>query len=333
MSFIWPAMLLLLLTIPVGVALYLVRERRRRARMAAFGVSGGVARLRRRGAPAAPARPADRRGIRRRLPAVLVVAGLTILVASLARPQSVVGVPRIEGTVILAFDVSGSMAATDLAPTRMEAAKAAARAFVERQPSSVRIGVVAFSDSGFSVQVPTNEPSEVVAAIDRLGPGARHVAGERHRGLAADHRDRRRPAADRLLLERLAGAHPAADPGPEGHVRPGDHRAGHRRGEHHRPRPAPVPPRRPPTAASGSTRSGSGPRPGPRSRSRASASTRPSTRTRSGRSRRGPTARTTRPPTRRRSPRSTTTSRSAWSSTPSRWRSPRCSPAPASCCC
>src|SRR6185436_8026203 len=146
MSFIWPAMLLLLLTIPVGVALYLVRERRRRARMAALGVFRGggqatsVAGSGAAGSSAAApaARPADHRGIRRRLPAVLVVAGLTILVASLARPQSVIGVPRVEGTVILAFDVSGSMAATDLAPNRMEAAKAAARAFAERQPTSVR---------------------------------------------------------------------------------------------------------------------------------------------------------------------------------------------------
>jgi len=170
MSFIWPAMLLLLLTIPVGVALYLVRERRRRARAAAFGVSGGLGNGSGPGAQAPAGRPADRRGIRRRLPAVLVVAGLTILVASLARPQSVIGVPRVEGTVILAFDVSGSMAATDLAPNRMEAAKAAARAFAERQPTSVRVGVVAFSDSGFSVQRPTNDQAEVVAAIDRLGP-------------------------------------------------------------------------------------------------------------------------------------------------------------------
>ena len=77
----------------------------------------------------------------------------------MARPQRVVSVPALEGTVILAFDVSGSMAATDLAPTRMEAAKAAARAFVEHQPATVRIGVVAFSDSGFSVQVPTNDPA------------------------------------------------------------------------------------------------------------------------------------------------------------------------------
>ena len=96
--------------------------------------------------------------------------------------------PRVEGTVILAFDVSGSMAATDLAPTRMEAAKAAARAFVERQPATVRIGVVAFSDSGFSIQVPTDDPVQVTAAIDRLAP---------ERGTADRPRHRHRPDHDR----------------------------------------------------------------------------------------------------------------------------------------
>jgi Ca-activated chloride channel family protein len=72
--------------------------------------------------------------------------------------------------VILAFDVSASMAAEDLKPTRMEAAKAAARDFVNRQPRSVVIGVVAFSDSGFSVQSPSNDQAAVLAAIDRLAP-------------------------------------------------------------------------------------------------------------------------------------------------------------------
>ena len=99
-----------------------------------------------------------------------MLAGLALLVLALARPQAVVSVPRVEGTVILAFDVSGSMAADDLAPTRMEAAKAAARAFVERQPTTVLIGVVAFSDSGFSIQVPTDDAVQVTAAIDRLAP-------------------------------------------------------------------------------------------------------------------------------------------------------------------
>ena len=169
MSFIWPPLLLLLLAIPIGVAIYRRREARRAERAAAFGWgSGAVAAAARGGSGQLPAR---RRGPwLRRLPAILTVAGMTVLVLALARPQSVIGVPRLEGTVLLAFDVSGSMAATDLAPTRMEAAKAAAKAFVERQPSSVRIGVVAFSDSGFAVQPPTNDQSEVQAAIARLGP-------------------------------------------------------------------------------------------------------------------------------------------------------------------
>ena len=60
----------------------------------------------------------------------------------------VVGLPKVEGIVILAFDVSGSMSADDFEPTRMEAAKAAAREFVNKQPSNILIGVVAFSDGG-----------------------------------------------------------------------------------------------------------------------------------------------------------------------------------------
>ena len=161
MSFIWPAVLILLLVIPLGVAVYVMRERRRRARITAtLG-------------PLKPAvAPGGGRGrqIRRRIPAALLVAGMTILVVAMARPESVIGVPRFEGTVVLAFDVSGSMAATDMAPTRMEAAKAAARTFVASQPKSIQIGVVAFSDAGFSVTVPTDDQSAVLAAIDRLGP-------------------------------------------------------------------------------------------------------------------------------------------------------------------
>jgi Ca-activated chloride channel family protein len=99
-----------------------------------------------------------------------MLVGLTLLVVAMARPEGVVSVPRVEGTVILSFDVSGSMAADDLEPTRMEAAKVAARAFVERQPPTILIGVVAFSDSGFSIQVPTDDQTLVLAAIDRLTP-------------------------------------------------------------------------------------------------------------------------------------------------------------------
>ncbi len=114
--------------------------------------------------------PAGGPGLRRHIPPAFFLLGVTILLLALARPQAVVSLPRVEGTIILAFDVSGSMAATDLEPTRMEAAKAAARDFVQRQPSSMQIGVVAFSDSGFSVQAPTYSPDTVLAAINRLTP-------------------------------------------------------------------------------------------------------------------------------------------------------------------
>src|SRR6185369_4902674 len=121
MSFIWPAVLILLLVIPLGVAIYVTRERRRRARITAtLG-------------PLQPAvAPGGGRGrqIRRRIPAALLVAGMTIL---------------------------------DVAPTRMEAAKAAARTFVASQPKSIQIGVVAFSDAGFLVTVPTDDQSAVLA--------------------------------------------------------------------------------------------------------------------------------------------------------------------------
>jgi Ca-activated chloride channel family protein len=160
-SFIWPAMLLLVLVVPLGAGLYTLFERRRRRRVAAYGVH----------TPATDGDGAGRPGpLRRRIPAALILAGLTILVVSLARPQSVVSLPRVEGTVILSFDVSGSMAADDLDPTRMEAAKAAARVFVEQRPPSMLIGVVAFSDSGFSIQVPTTDETLALAAISRLAP-------------------------------------------------------------------------------------------------------------------------------------------------------------------
>jgi Ca-activated chloride channel family protein len=170
-SFIWPPLLFLLLAVPLGVWAYRSRERRRAARVATFGwgpkSSSGDA-------------PSMGRAARwtRRIPAVCTLFGVTILVFSLARPQSVIGVPRLEGTVLLAFDVSGSMAATDVAPTRMEAAKTAALAFVDDQPASVRIGVVAFSDSGVSTQAPTGDRAAILAAIQRLEPERGTSIGE-----------------------------------------------------------------------------------------------------------------------------------------------------------
>jgi Ca-activated chloride channel family protein len=157
MSFIWPAMLYTLLLIPLLALFYVRIQRRRRKFRAQFGDQW---------TQQAAAPPSWRRHI----PAVFFSAGLTVLLLALARPEAVVSLPRVEGTVILAFDVSDSMAAGDIQPSRLEAAKAAAREFVDQQPISMQTGVIAFSDSGFSVQLPTNDQSAILAAINRLEP-------------------------------------------------------------------------------------------------------------------------------------------------------------------
>ena len=110
----------------------------------------------------------DALGSRRHLPALFCSA--CILFFALARPQMSVSLPKVEGIVILAFDVSGSMSATDFEPTRMEAAKEVGREFVKRQPSTVKVGIVSFSDNGFSMQLPTNDQEAILSSIDRLHP-------------------------------------------------------------------------------------------------------------------------------------------------------------------
>jgi Ca-activated chloride channel family protein len=159
MSFIWPLALLSLLAVPALVAAYCWLLARRAATRAELGTMG----LARSGTGA----PVGRR--RHVVPAVFLL-GITVLLVGLARPEATVDLPRREGTVILAFDVSSSMTADDLRPSRMGAAKAAARAFVSQQPSTIKIGVVAFSDDGRVVQEPTDRKRDVLAAIKRLTP-------------------------------------------------------------------------------------------------------------------------------------------------------------------
>ena len=159
MTFTWPLMLLSLLLIPLFIALYLRLQRRRQKIVENIGSLGFVQDAQ-----------GGRAGNRRHIPPILFMVGLTILLVALARPNAVVALPGLESTVILSFDVSGSMAAEDMQPTRMEAAKAAAREFVGRQPSNVKIGVVAFSDGGIAVQPPTSDQEAILAAIDRLAP-------------------------------------------------------------------------------------------------------------------------------------------------------------------
>jgi Ca-activated chloride channel family protein len=152
MTFIWPWMLLSLLALPL-LLVYARGNRRGRQRAALDGA--GVF------------RSVTPPGKRRRVPLLFSLTGLTCLLFALARPEMPLSLPRAEGTVILAFDVSASMAADDLEPSRMDAAKTAAATFIDAQPATVRIGVLAFSDGGLLVQPPTDDRAELLLAHPR----------------------------------------------------------------------------------------------------------------------------------------------------------------------
>jgi Ca-activated chloride channel family protein len=158
MTFIWPFMLLALTLVPVFALMYLSQQRRGRA-LAASAAAQGLF----------PAR--KRHGSRRHIPALFFMTAVAALLFALARPQTVVSLPRVGGIVMLTFDISGSMRADDVKPTRFEAAKAAAKAFVESAPGTVEIGVIAFSEGGLMTQSPTYDRTQVMAAIDRLAIG------------------------------------------------------------------------------------------------------------------------------------------------------------------
>jgi Ca-activated chloride channel family protein len=157
MTFGSPWNLALLVIVPAMVVAYVKSRRRRARRVAALAGQGLVTTA-----------SSSRMRIRRHVPFAFFAAALTVLLVGMARPMTTVKTPKREGTVILAMDVSNSMNADDVKPTRIEAAKTAARAFVDRQPPAVKIGVVAFGDGAVIVQQPTSEHGEVTKAIDRL---------------------------------------------------------------------------------------------------------------------------------------------------------------------
>ena len=138
--------------------------RRRSAALAAAGVAAGD----------------PGRGRRRaRLGGVwLTIAGVAVLAIAVAGPAASVPVSRAAGTVILAMDVSGSMTATDVAPTRLDAAKQAAVSFIDAQPPSVDIGVIAFHQGGLEAALPTADHATVTAAVRRLAPGGGTSLGD-----------------------------------------------------------------------------------------------------------------------------------------------------------
>ncbi|MGD0808969.1 MAG: VWA domain-containing protein [Acidimicrobiales bacterium] len=160
MSFASPGWLIGFVLLPVVVAAYVLGRRKRRQRAAALAAqgfsTGGLAR---------------QRTWRLHAPFALFLAALALLVIASARPMTTVKTPRREATVVLAIDVSNSMAAADIKPSRIAAAKLAAEDFVREQPSGVRIGVVAFGPSAVIVQPPTFDHAVVLQAVGHLSLG------------------------------------------------------------------------------------------------------------------------------------------------------------------
>ena len=157
MTFAEPLLLVGLLLVPLAIAAYLLIQRRRDRYAVRFTNVDLLSNL----------VPKTARW-RRHVPPVLYLGAIAALVFALARPSMVVAVPREEATVILTMDVSGSMQATDVSPTRLAAAQKAASDFVDQLPAKFKVGVVAFSTSARVVASPTTDRAAIHAAIDGL---------------------------------------------------------------------------------------------------------------------------------------------------------------------
>jgi Ca-activated chloride channel family protein len=157
-SFVWPEALWLLAAAPLLVAAYVAILRRKKRSLLRYANLLMVK-------EAMGQRPLWRRHV----PPALYLLSLAVMVVAIARPEGMVTLPSQKQTIILAMDVSGSMRARDVLPSRLEAAQAAARAFVNELPGrSTKVGVISFAGSAAVVQAPTDNREDVIAAIDRF---------------------------------------------------------------------------------------------------------------------------------------------------------------------
>ena len=191
MSFQSPWLLVGLALIPALCVAYVFTERRRRRAAAAFA-SPRVA------VSAVPRSP----GWRRHLPLGLAGLATAALIAALARPQVSVAVPAEQATIVLAMDHSGSMMATDVAPSRLEAAKDAGEAFLDEVPDRVRVGGVVFNHRAQAVSSPTTDRDEVRSALEAaMTPSGGTATGDALATSLAMIRSQKAPGAIVLLSD------------------------------------------------------------------------------------------------------------------------------------
>jgi Ca-activated chloride channel homolog len=156
-SFREPAVLLGLVLLPVALLAYLAIQGKRRRQAAAFGNPALL-----------PGLMTARPGWRRHLPAGLLLLAVAALVLALARPQRSVAAPQRAATVVLVNDVSGSMRADDVDPTRLTAAVKSAKVLADRTPDNFRLGLVTFADYAQQLVAPTTDRGAVDGALDRM---------------------------------------------------------------------------------------------------------------------------------------------------------------------
>ena len=157
MTYEWPLLLWSLALVPILLLLYVLAQYRRRAYAVRFT---NLALLR----DVVGRRP----GLRRHIPPLFFLLGIGALLFSLARPSAVIAIPRDEADVVLVVDTSGSMTATDLRPSRIVAARAAAEKFVQALPPNTRVGLVEFSTRARLASPLTRDRTVVLSAIRGL---------------------------------------------------------------------------------------------------------------------------------------------------------------------
>ena len=167
MSFQSPLLLLALLALPLLVAGYLYNQRRRRAyavRFTNLALLGQVV--------------GKQPAFRRHLPAVLFLLATAGLLLALARPTAAILVPRERASVMLAVDVSGSMAASDVQPSRMEAAQQAGKTLIDKLPGQAQVGLVSFNGQATLINPLTNDHQAVENSLEGLRPGGGTAIGD-----------------------------------------------------------------------------------------------------------------------------------------------------------
>ena len=157
MTFMWPSLLWLLLAVPLLVAVYWWLLRRKKKASLRFASLSIV----REAMDTGP-------GFRRHIPPILFLLAITLMLLAASRPFAVVTLPMQQETIMLAMDVSGSMRATDVLPSRIVAAQNAAKAFLTELPRNIKVGIVAFAGSAQVAQIPTLNREDLISAIDRF---------------------------------------------------------------------------------------------------------------------------------------------------------------------